>query len=67
MEIIDKRVVVTGAASGIGKALCKAFKDAGAKMIVAVDINLEGAKVTAKEIKGLAISVLLLNRYKSWG
>ena len=41
MEIIDKRVVVTGAASGIGKALCKAFKDAGAKTVVAVDINLE--------------------------
>ena len=42
MEIIDKRVVVTGAASGIGKALCKAFKDADAKSVVAVDINLEG-------------------------
>ena len=56
MEIIDKRVVVTGAASGIGKALCKAFKDAGAKTVVAVDINLEGAEVTAKEIEGLAVS-----------
>ena len=30
MEVKDKRVVVTGAASGIGKALCEAFKDAEA-------------------------------------
>ena len=34
MEVKDKRVVVTGAASGIGKALCEAFKDAEAKSIV---------------------------------
>ena len=56
MEIIDKRIVVTGAASGIGEALCKAFKDADAKSVVAVDINLEGAEVIAKEIEGLAVS-----------
>ena len=42
MEVKDKRVVVTGAASGIGKALCEAFKDAEAKSIVCVDMNLEG-------------------------
>ena len=29
MQIQDKRVVVTGAASGIGKALCEAFNNAG--------------------------------------
>ena len=40
MEVKDKRVVVTGAASGIGKALCEAFKDAEAKSIVCVDMNL---------------------------
>ena len=34
MEVKDKRVVVTGAASGIGKALCEAFNDAEAKSIV---------------------------------
>ena len=31
MQIQDNRVVVTGAASGIGKALCEAFNKAGAK------------------------------------
>ena len=34
MQIKDKRVVITGAASGIGKALCEAFNNAGAKSIV---------------------------------
>ena len=27
MDVKNKRVVVTGAASGIGKALCEAFRD----------------------------------------
>ena len=56
MEIKDKRVVVTGAASGIGKALCVAFKDSGAKSIVCVDMNTEGAIETAELVKGIAVS-----------
>ena len=51
MIIKDKRVVVTGAASGIGKALAVAFKEAEAQSVVAVDINLEGAEETAKDIR----------------
>ena len=34
MKIENKRVVVTGAASGIGKALCEEFYAAKAKSIV---------------------------------
>ena len=49
MEVKDKRVVVTGAASGIGKALCEA------KSIICVDMNLEGAKETAQDVNGLAV------------
>ena len=55
MQVQNKRVVVTGAASGIGKALAVAFKKAGAQSIVAVDINIEGAEETAKEIEGVAV------------
>ena len=55
MLVKNKRVVVTGAASGIGKALAVAFKKAGAKSIVAVDINIEGAEETAKDIDGIAV------------
>ena len=55
MDVKNKRVVVTGAASGIGKALCEAFHQAGAKFIFAVDMNLEGAQETADSVKGMAI------------
>ena len=50
MQVQDKRVVVTGAASGIGKALCEAFNNAGAKSVVCVDMNLEGVTATANDI-----------------
>ena len=48
-------MVVTGAASGIGKALANAFCDAGVKSVVSVDMNLEGAEETAKETGGIAV------------
>ena len=49
MEIKDKRVVVTGAASGIGLALCEEFYKSGAKSIVCVDMNEDGAIEIAKK------------------
>jgi NAD(P)-dependent dehydrogenase (short-subunit alcohol dehydrogenase family) len=55
MEIKNKRVVVTGAASGIGKALCEAFQEAEAQSIVCVDLNLDGAKETADSLGGIAV------------
>ena len=55
MEIKNKRVVVTGAASGIGKALCEAFQEAEAQSIVCVDVNLDGAKETADSVGGIAV------------
>ena len=55
MEVKGKRVVVTGAASGIGKALCEAFHKADVKSVVCVDLNIEGANETADSIGGLAV------------
>ena len=55
MEIKNKRVVITGAASGIGKALCEAFQEAEAQSIVCVDLNLDGAKETADSVGGIAV------------
>ena len=55
MQVKNKRVVVTGAASGIGKALAVSFKKAGAQSVVAVDINITGAEKTAKDIDGIAV------------
>ncbi|WP_299369638.1 SDR family oxidoreductase [uncultured Tateyamaria sp.] len=57
MEIRDKTVVVTGAASGIGRALCLAFAAQGAKHVVCADLDADGAASTAKEINGIPKAV----------
>ena len=44
-----KRVVVTGAAGGLGRTFAVAFADAGAR-IVAADVNISGADETARMI-----------------
>ena len=55
MKVKNKIVVVTGAASGIGRALAQCFAGAGAKKVICADINLDGASETARAIDGLAI------------
>jgi NAD(P)-dependent dehydrogenase (short-subunit alcohol dehydrogenase family) len=54
MELHGKVAVVTGGASGIGAASCRAFAAHGAKVVVA-DVNGAGATEVADEIGGLAI------------
>ena len=54
MEIKDRIVVVTGAASGIGRALAQRFAKDGAKKVICSDINAEGVKAVADEIGGRA-------------
>ena len=54
MELIDKVVVVTGAARGIGRALATRFASEQARAVVAVDVNGEGARDTAAAIGGTA-------------
>ncbi len=55
MDIAGKVVVVTGGASGIGKALCQAFAAAGAKAVVVSDLDGAGAQAVAAAIGGLAV------------
>ena len=43
MDIQGRVVVVTGGAGGIGKALCVAFAEAGARGVVVADIDADGA------------------------
>lgn len=57
MQLKDKIVVVTGAASGIGKSMAIRFAAEGAKKVVCVDMNSDGAVETASEINGLAVAV----------
>lgn len=50
MDIQGKVVVVTGGASGIGKALCQAFAAAGARGVVVSDLDGAGAQAVAAAI-----------------
>lgn len=53
MEVKDRVVVVTGAASGIGKALAEAFHAAGAAKVVCADLDAAGAEATAAALNGV--------------
>lgn len=55
MEVKGKVIIVTGAASGIGRGLCLRFAKEGAKAIIAADVNEAGAKAVANEVKGEAV------------
>jgi NAD(P)-dependent dehydrogenase (short-subunit alcohol dehydrogenase family) len=54
--IADKVAVVTGAASGIGRATAERLSEEGAR-VVAVDWNGDGVEVVAKSLPGPAVSV----------
>ncbi len=50
MQVKDKVIVVTGAGSGIGRALCERFAREGARAVVVSDINPEGVAGTVGAI-----------------
>ena len=50
MEVQDKIIVVTGGASGIGKAMCERFAAEGARHVVVADLNGDGAAAVAERI-----------------
>ena len=56
MELKDKIIVVTGGASGIGKALCRRFTAEGAQAVVVVDMNASGAAEVAAELGAGALT-----------
>ena len=57
MELRDQVVVVTGGASGIGRALCQRFAAGGARGVVVADLNLDAAREVATAIGGVACGV----------
>ncbi len=54
MQLKDKTIVVTGAASGIGRAMARRFKAEGARLVVCSDLNGDGARAVAAEVGGIA-------------
>jgi NAD(P)-dependent dehydrogenase (short-subunit alcohol dehydrogenase family) len=55
LELQNKIIAITGAGSGIGRALAVRFHAEGAKKIIAVDINLGDAQDTADRVNGVAM------------
>jgi NAD(P)-dependent dehydrogenase (short-subunit alcohol dehydrogenase family) len=55
MKLTGKVAVVTGGASGIGRALCRRFTAEGARGVVVADVDSAGAERVAHEIGGLAV------------
>ena len=57
MELQGKVAVVTGAASGIGRALAQRFAAEGARAVICADLEEVGARATAAGIGGVAFRV----------
>jgi NAD(P)-dependent dehydrogenase (short-subunit alcohol dehydrogenase family) len=55
MHVRDKVVVVTGGASGIGRALCRRFAAEGARGVIVADRDEAAAARVAAEIQGIAV------------
>ena len=49
MRLKDQVAIITGAASGIGKAVASRYATKGAKIVIA-DLNLDAANAAAAEI-----------------
>jgi NAD(P)-dependent dehydrogenase (short-subunit alcohol dehydrogenase family) len=56
MQLKDKVVVITGAASGIGRAMAERFALELPRGVVVSDIDADGAAFVASEIGGLAVA-----------
>ncbi|MCH2169527.1 SDR family oxidoreductase [Myxococcota bacterium] len=54
MDVRDRHVIVTGGASGIGRALCQRFAAEGARAIVVADLDGDGAAAVAHSMGGHA-------------
>ena len=57
MKLQDKVAIVTGAASGIGKAIAQRYASEGAKVAIA-DLNLDAANAAAAEIAGMGATAM---------
>lgn len=60
MDVAGRVVVVTGGASGIGRALCRTFAEHGAKGVAVADLDAAGAERVAAELGDGPTSALAL-------
>jgi NAD(P)-dependent dehydrogenase (short-subunit alcohol dehydrogenase family) len=57
MELADRVVVVTGGASGIGRALAWRLAEEGARGVVVADLDADGARAVATDIGARALGI----------
>jgi NAD(P)-dependent dehydrogenase (short-subunit alcohol dehydrogenase family) len=57
VDLAGRHAVVTGGASGIGRALCEAFAARGARGVVVADLDGAGAEAVAASLGDRAIAV----------
>jgi NAD(P)-dependent dehydrogenase (short-subunit alcohol dehydrogenase family) len=55
MELAARSVVITGAGSGIGRALARRVAAEGPRALVLADIDLEAVEAVAKELEAVAV------------
>ena len=55
MELRDRNIVITGAGSGIGRALAQRFAAEQPRGLVVADVNLPAVEAVAEEDGGLAV------------
>jgi NAD(P)-dependent dehydrogenase (short-subunit alcohol dehydrogenase family) len=55
MELKDRNIVITGAGSGIGRALAQRFAAEQPRGLVVADVNLAAVEAVAEEVGGLAV------------
>jgi NAD(P)-dependent dehydrogenase (short-subunit alcohol dehydrogenase family) len=55
MELADRNLVITGAGSGIGRALALRFAQERPRALVLADVNLTAVQAVAEEVGGLAV------------
>jgi NAD(P)-dependent dehydrogenase (short-subunit alcohol dehydrogenase family) len=55
MELVDRNVVITGAASGIGASLARRFAAESPRSLVLADLNREGVEAVAAELGAVGV------------
>ncbi|WP_411818640.1 SDR family NAD(P)-dependent oxidoreductase [Hyphococcus sp. DH-69] len=63
-RLLDRIAIITGGASGVGKAACRLFAEHGAQVVVA-DLHLERAQAVAEDCGGDAV-LLDVSKEDQW-